>query len=202
MNLKVLSFLVSVFIFSSCNDAMKNDLGNYSRENIIKKTPVTPEKKDKPVSEEESEGRKFGSYSTLLSNYVPIDSTVFIGENTVQLQDVGLLDRLTEISPETLNDFIEKNKIPEKLTKRFDVYANLEIIKIESSIATTLNFVKEKYPESKGVILLSRVGENRDNSQSLIYMEHYDLLNNLTRKFCLIWRENNKVKKVEWVALK
>lgn len=202
MSSKNLGVCLSVFlIFYSCGDEARNMHDN-SGGNNVNTTPTPLNKIGKIVSEEEREGWEIGSYSTLLKNYVPIDSLVFVGEKTIRLEDLSILNDLTNVSQETINNFIEKNKTSKKIKKHFDVYAKIDLIKVSDSIDVTLKLIKEKYPKSEGIILLSKIGTNNDSSQTLIYMEHYDLSGDINKQFCITSEDNGKVKNVEWFPVK
>lgn len=200
MLLRILFVFFALALLSafSCNNGRDNRAMTDPREFD---EPVAMNPNQTPCDFDCVEGLKYGSYATLLKHYLSIDSLVFVGQNTIQFADVDQLRQLTGVSQETLDDFVEKNKNSEKLRKRFDVYAKISMIEVDESIEKTVDLIEKDNPDSEGLILMSRIGSSPDNSETLIYMEHYDLSNNVTKQFCLIRKMNGRVvTDVKWIS--
>lgn len=83
--------------------------------------------------------------------------------------------KLTTISPETLNDFQEKNKESSPLEKAFKLslpyvlFSEQEDKEIFQDARSWQEFYK-RYPDSQGLITLSKVGFNKGMNQALVYI--------------------------------
>ncbi len=87
--------------------------------------------------------------------------------------------RLPELSEQTFNDFVHKNKEVQKLKDNFKIELKRTLIKkdeIEDIFTGGENnwekFYK-RFPDSGGYIGLSRVGFDKQKKQAIVYMEHY-----------------------------
>lgn len=86
--------------------------------------------------------------------------------------------RLPELSEETFNDFIQKNKEVQKLKDNFKIELKRTLIKkdeIELIFKDRENGWEKFYksfPDSGGYIGLSRVGFDKRKQQAIVYMEH------------------------------
>jgi len=89
-----------------------------------------------------------------------------------------LKDAFPQISPETINDYKLKNKVPYRLRDAFDLRVKHKLVASEQ-IEQIFKFGGEgwpqffkKYPNSGGYVSLSRVGFNYDRNQALIFVSH------------------------------
>ena len=132
--------------------------------------------------------------SMILMKYAKIDGLIFVGSDSVKPPkyepepDLG-------VTPEVLNDFVERNKSVSKIDPWFDVYSKVELITLNGSIEKELKELRRKSPNSEGIVIYSQIGRNIDYSQRLLYVEHYTLTGKVTKEFCRIsWiHESNDV---------
>jgi hypothetical protein len=87
-------------------------------------------------------------------------------------------ERLPELSEETFDDFVQKNKEIQKLKDNFKIELERTLIKkteIEQIFKDRENGWEKFYksfPDSGGYIGLSRVGLDKEKKQAVVYMEH------------------------------
>jgi hypothetical protein len=174
------------------------DITNNKKLSKVKSEETNIINSPSPINLDSREGWEQGSYSTVLRNLVPIDSLAFVGSKTIKLQKLDILNNLDNVSQETINNFIEKNESIENVKDFFDVYADIELVKIENSVANSLQSIRKQHPKAEGVFLLSGVGLNEDASESLIYVEKYTLEGKVTKKICFIQRDTINGVKVSW----
>jgi hypothetical protein len=128
------------------------------------------------------------SQSTVMRNICRIDSLVLVGNKSIKPINLEALKDLSEITPETIDSFIEKNKISRQFDHGFDVYAKTKYIEVHDTIESTLRRIKKDSPKFDKLILLSQVGSTSNGSQSIVYFESYDSVGLIVRQFCLIKR--------------
>ncbi|MBS1795277.1 MAG: hypothetical protein JSS81_15580 [Acidobacteria bacterium] len=175
----------AVMTFSCAPKTENNSVGELPRNKISAPSPCgSVQEKPSAKPKGPCEGR--GKYNRLLQQIVSIDSTVFIGDQTIAPPDSDALSALTDVDRETIDDFIEKNKTSNKLTGYFDVYAKVELFEVRDSVEAALQNIKIRFPKSAGLIRLSAIGTNGDRSQTLIYVEIYDLSGRVKKQFGVI----------------
>ena len=103
---------------------------------------------------------------------------------------------LSDLSKDLVDDFIEKNKSKEKLGNGYDVKISYDVAVQNNSLESLFKIKKKKQPRLKAIIGLSKVGFNFDKTQSLVYVEYFNLEKQLLKKYCLIsWkREGNSLR--------
>lgn len=124
----------------------------------------------------------------------------------------GYLEQIKEMIPalslETVNGFISANEKEVSLKKAFKLELNhvlvekselKKIFKEETGMSEMSEWEKfyEKYPDSGGIVSVSRVGFNPAKDQALVYMEHWCRSTCGTGHYILLGKEQN-----EWKFLK
>jgi hypothetical protein len=88
----------------------------------------------------------------------------------------SILAELSSISEETIEDFEKKNETEGELARHLNLTVDYVLLGKQSSARTPEEHAKqwkefdEKYPNSPGIISLSRVGFNSDKDQALVYV--------------------------------
>lgn len=118
-----------------------------------------------------------------LSDLVHIDALIFVGEETIT---PPALNGLAEVNGDILADLNEKRDLHTKIDGRFDLPADVRLLKVDVSVESTLEKLRRMYPKSGGLIVLSRVGIGSDLEHGLVYVEHYRLDGTVKKGFCLV----------------
>src|SRR6266850_2743089 len=130
----------------------------------------------------------YAVYSAALSDPRYIDSSVkllVIRDRTFRYPSSqqkkskipDLIERVPELERDTLNDYQARNKDEQQLSSLFNLKVKSELIDgrnidelLEKNFIEGWQAIKAKYPDSNGVITLSRVGFNRQKTQALVYI--------------------------------
>ncbi|HLO14778.1 MAG TPA: hypothetical protein VK206_08115 [Anaerolineales bacterium] len=101
-------------------------------------------------------------------------STNISGDNPQQTLDY-IKSGLKDISHETLDNYLERNKQPSQLSPDMDLGMEYILLSPEelAKITSQPNWheiLREKYPNSGGYLIFSRVGFNHSLDQALIYV--------------------------------
>lgn len=88
-----------------------------------------------------------------------------------------LIQRMSALEGDTLNDYQARNRDEERLSNLFNLKVQSELISgrdIDDLLAKNFiegwQAIKDKYPDSNGIITLSKVGFNRQTTQALVYV--------------------------------
>lgn len=87
-----------------------------------------------------------------------------------------MLEQLTPISLDTVEDLEKKNKERSELESRLNLTVNYVLLGKQASTNTPEDYAAQwrsfydKYPGSPGIISLSRVGFNADRKQAIVYV--------------------------------
>jgi hypothetical protein len=117
-----------------------------------------------------------------------------IKKETVVPESLDEIKSLPNLPEDLINDFIEKNNSREKLEDGYDVKIQHNVISQNGSLESFFSQQKKKQPRLKAIIGLSRVGFNSNRTQSLTYVEYFNLEKQLQKKYCLItWKRDGIV---------
>jgi len=114
-----------------------------------------------------------------------------VRRQTISPENLDEVKSFSELPKDLINDFIEKNKTKERLNDDYDVKFALGVTNFKG---TTESFFKEqdrkwkmrdKLWTLKAVVGLSRVGFTQSHKQSLVYVEFYNPVTGLQKKYCL-----------------
>lgn len=119
----------------------------------------------------------------IYSFFMPVSGTALIlqststgmsEENPQQAIDY-VKSGLTGVSNETLKNFLERNKQPSQLSNDMQLGIDYVLLGEEELYKITsqpdwLEVLNQKYPNSNGYIMLSRVGFNKSLDQAVIYV--------------------------------
>jgi len=139
-------------------------------------------------------GKEFGPIGT--------GDTLAYKRETILPQNIEKLRSFTEINPAAIDKLIERNKTTEKLKGDYDVKHSIFRVDKKSSDANLLPLLNRERKDIKCLIGFSRIGYNEDFTQSLTYVEYYDLTKTLRKKYILInWdysQGGSMVKDTKW----
>jgi hypothetical protein len=141
-------------------------------------------------------------YQKVFGNIEPME-TIALKRVTIFPQNVEKLRSYSEINPLTIDKFIENNKTTEKLRKDgYDVLHSIQVVDKKFSDETLLITLNRKSKDIKYLAGLSRIGYNEDFTQSLTYVEFYNLNKILQKKYVLItWNSvQNEIKDTKWFS--
>lgn len=140
-------------------------------------------------------------YEVVLSKFVPIDGTILMGSRTIGY-DVKP-DESKTISAELWKDFEERNRVPADIVGGFDVYANIEMVKVTGEVREFLTGAKKKSPKAVGLVLVSKVGMTETPKERLVYVEFHEF-DGQRKSFLLISRYDPTENRFnsEWIELK
>lgn len=130
---------------------------------------------------------EYAVYSALIQNMyvkervrtiVIVKHTMFYKINWEKPEDYrkSILDELRPISQETIEDFEKKNEEEGELARHLNLTVNYVLLGKQSATKTPEEYANkwkefyERYPNSPGMISLSRVGFNSDKDQALVYV--------------------------------
>jgi hypothetical protein len=119
-------------------------------------------------------------------------SWLTVKRETVAPEDLEEVKSLPNLPEDLINDFIEKNKSREKLrASGYDVKYAHDIIEQKGTLESFFKSKRKKQPRLEAIIGLSRIGFSKDQTQSLVYVEHFDPEQKLQQKYCLItWKKD------------
>jgi hypothetical protein len=151
------------------------------------------------------------TFGVIGSNYLSVRRETIVPQNFDELKN--LPDLTDDLTDDLINDFIEKNKSKEKILATGDIDFVIDIVDQKGSIESVfkskesvLKLQKKALWKLKGIVVLSRAGFNADHSKSLVYVEFYNPLTGLQKKYCLItWKPDGqsvKDKDVVWLQSK
>lgn len=144
--------------------------------------------KNEPIEIAEHEiisNDEYAVYSVIMIHYYrdrPLPKLFAIKQQTTvytELMDKRITElverRLFEVDANLLNNFREKNLITYKLEKKFHIPESLVLITDDEleyhQQPEDWSKFHEKYPNSGGFIALSRVGFNKNHTESLVYFQ-------------------------------
>jgi len=105
----------------------------------------------------------------------------------------------TDMEHDTLQDYVQNNKLSFRLEKYFSIDKPYLLLSIEKEYDIEI----EKLPESMGAYKFSRVGFNKQQTQAFLYMEIYcGLTCGVGKYYFLIYDGNWIINKEEmiWVG--
>lgn len=141
------------------------------------------------------------AYSLILSDVVPIDGEILIGERTIAPQNYDLLET-KNIGNDLLQNFKDQNADSHPIKAKFDIYATARLVKVDKPISPFLESLKRESPRATGLILFSQVGTTPDLKKQVVYSEFYSLTGKVLNRFCIIsLNEEKNSLEHEWLAL-
>lgn len=194
----IIVFLVSLFV-ASCSSQYENKNAPSSNVQPTPGKPATPEpgKENVQLSPEEISRNIYG---LVLSKFVPIDGRILIGNKTIS-PDIKFAE-LKSISAELRNNFQERNGVPADIDGKFDVYANIETVKVKGEVKEFVKEAKKKSPNAVGLVLVSKIGMTETPKERLVYVEFHEF-DGQHKSFLLVSRYDPKDNRFndEWIEL-
>lgn len=121
-------------------------------------------------------------------------------------------ERLPTLLPETINSFSAANQNQTKLKDKFKTRIQHKLFTDTDSKEFFKNGTRlseyyeweifyKKYPNSRGIVSVSRIGFNGEKNQALVYFEHWCLSLCGTGNYIVLKKENGNWKIAEWAEM-
>jgi len=104
----------------------------------------------------------------------------------VSIDKSDIPESLGGVDPETLSDFKRVVGEPEDLRDAYDVKASLLAVEGAKNLDELLLRQKQKLPDAKAIVGLSRLGFNSSKTQALLYLEYFGSERHLQRSFVVV----------------
>jgi hypothetical protein len=173
---------------------------------VPKFTP-TQEVVSATLSPTEMKIKEYGIYSALLRELVygghlgvTPEDLLLINADTLSMSNTNIPKANETLNQTILDDFQSKNLQPSTLRRNFDVYFEYLLLTNKDISSANSRELKSKYPKSKGILTLSRIGFDRAMSQALVYIEFDKGKNEVERSYWLLHLDGNKVAEIEKLA--
>jgi hypothetical protein len=141
------------------------------------------------LADNEITGEEYAIYSALIQRFYIKEgvNTIVINKYTQfykrdwlkpEEYKKSILEELSPISQETIEDLLRNNEKEGELARQLNLTVRYELLGKQNSAKTAEEYAKqwkdfyERYPGSRGVISLSRVGFNSERNQAIVYVEN------------------------------
>lgn len=150
-------------------------------------------------------------YGSVLENIVFKDvfgkikptETLAVRRETIPHENIEKLRNLPEIDPALIDKLIERNTTTEKLRDGYDVKHSIKVVDTNSTNENLLVSLNQKEKDVKYLLGLSKSGFNKDFTQSLTYVEFYNLNKVLQKKYILItwdYSQGSMIQDTKWIS--
>lgn len=114
-----------------------------------------------------------------------------VRRRTISPENLDEVKSFSDLPEDLINDFIEKNKTQERLNDDYDVKFALGVNDFKGAMQSFFKEqdrkwnMRDKSWALRAVVGLSRVGFTISHKQSLVYVEFYNPVSGLQKKYCL-----------------
>ena len=125
------------------------------------------------------------TYKEVFGKIKPTE-TLALKRETIAHQNIEKLRSFPELDPAIIDKLIERNTTNEKLRDDYEVKHFIKVVDANSTNEILLVSLNQKEKDVKYLLGLSKSGFNKDFTQSLTYVEFYNLNKVLQKKYILI----------------
>jgi hypothetical protein len=133
-------------------------------------------------------------------NIISPDDIAIVKEQTIGSGNVESIAPDSMLAPDTIEAFKEANSQSSKLKHSFDVYIGYKVVPSENIPSANSKEFKAKFPKSKCVVGLSRVGFNKEMTQALTMTEIECEQTAKRTDYWLIYNDEEGVTKVKQLS--
>ncbi len=121
-----------------------------------------------------------------------------VKRQTISPENLDDIKSFSDLPEDLINDFIEKNKIQEKLRKDgYDVKFGVDLVDFSGKLDSVFRAEDRKAKKEnnslilKAIVSVSRIGFTKNHKQSLVYVEFYHPITGLQKRYCFItWKRD------------